>query len=396
MLSLAETVTISSPLMWAGFIVFVLIATAIDLNLGKRSITTRAAVTWTVVWVVMALGFGAGLWHYFGRVPAEAFLAGYLLEKSLSVDNLFVFVLVFAFFRTPRELQHRALVWGIIGAMVMRAVMIISGAALIQKFEWVEAIFGLFLVYTGIKMLSHDEEADPSDSFFVRFLQRRLPLVDGYRDEHFMVREVDPKTGKMRTLFTRLFLVLLVIEASDVIFAVDSVPAIFGVTKDPFIVFTSNIFAILGLRALYFAIASAIQRLQYLNYGLSLVLAFIGVKMLLPWIPPMLSFVGIETGLDPKNMHVPTWASLLTISTVITITVVISLMMPVPPAEDDVAVSAVNGEAAAPAVADTGGDPPADAGTGDEPAVVEAGGDPPVGEAPREEPPGGGEEGRAE
>lgn len=305
--ALAQT-TISSPMMWAGFVVFVLIATAIDLNLGRRSLTMRAAVTWCVVWIVAALVFCAGLWRWFGTSTAEEFLAGYLLEKSLSVDNLFVFVLIFGFFRTPPHLQHRALVWGIVGAMVLRAIMILSGAALIARFNWVMALFGAFLIYTGLKLLFADEDADPSESRAIQFLQRRLPLTDDYVGEQFTTR-VD---GKF--VFTRLFLVVMAIEVSDVIFAVDSVPAIFGVTQDPFVVFTSNIFAILGLRALFFAIAGAIQQLHYLNYGLSLVLSFIGVKMLLPFAPG-------------GGFHVSTGVSLAVICGVLGVTITLSLLV---------------------------------------------------------------------
>lgn len=299
--------TISSPLMWVGFVLFVLLATAVDLNLGRHSLTMRAALTWCVVWIVAALIFASGLWHFFGVTHAEEFLAGYLLEKSLSVDNLFVFVLIFGFFRTPPNLQHRALVWGIVGAMILRAIMILSGAALIARFNGVMVLFGAFLIYTGIKLLVADEDADPSESKLIQLMQRKLPLTDDYVGEHFATR-IDG-----RFLFTRLFLVVLAIEFSDVIFAVDSVPAIFGVTQDPFIVFTSNIFAILGLRALFFAIAGAIQQLHYLNYGLSVVLSFIGVKMILPFIP--------------GGPHVSTSVSLAVICVVLGVTIGLSLMV---------------------------------------------------------------------
>lgn len=318
-LSLAQIHTISNPWMWLGFVVFVLFATAVDLNLGHRAMTTRAALTWCAVWIVAALLFALGLWHYFGPTPAQEFLAGYVLEKSLSVDNLFVFVLIFSFFRTPPALQHRALVWGIVGAMVLRAAMILAGAALIKLFHPIMAVFGAFLIYTGIKLLFHDDEADPSDSWMIQLLQRKLPLTDDYRGEHFMVSE-----GGKR-VFTRLFLVVLAIEASDVIFAVDSVPAIFGVTTDPFIVFTSNIFAILGLRALFFAIAGAIQQLRYLNYGLSLILAFIGVKMILPFVPGVVQRLGGPVW-DEKAFHIDVKLSLLIICGVLAITIGLSLL----------------------------------------------------------------------
>jgi len=285
---------LTHPVMWGAFVVFVIVASAFDLLLYRRShgaLSTRAALVWSGIWIALALVFNVVVLYTMGREPAEEFLAGYLLEKSLSVDNLFVFVLVFAFFRTPPREQRRVLVWGIIGAMVLRAVMILLGAALIQRFHYTLVFFGVFLVYSGLKLVFHDQDDDPSKSRMIRFFQRVLPLTydvttdeDGneervlaYRGPHFWVIE----DGKR--VFTPLFLVLLVVEGSDVVFAVDSVPAIFGVTNDPFIVFTSNMFAILGLRALFFVIAAAIQRLRYLNIGLAIVLSFIGIKMLLPF-----------------------------------------------------------------------------------------------------------------
>ncbi len=325
--------SISNPWMWLAFVAFVLVATAIDLNLGKRSLGMRAALTWCAVWIVAALLFALGLWHWFGRNPAEEFLAGYLLEKSLSVDNLFVFVLIFGYFKTPVALQHRALVWGIVGAMIMRAVMILAGAALIHNFHWIMAFFGAFLIYTGIKLVFADDDADPSESWVIRLLQRKLPLSDAYHEEHFMVK-VDGKT-----VFTRLFLVVLAIEASDVVFAVDSVPAIFGVTQDPFIVFTSNIFAILGLRALFFAIAGAIQQLRYLNYGLSLVLAFIGVKMCLPFIPAVVAWAGGPQWSE-EAFKIDITTSLIVICGVLAVTIGLSLWRrphPVEEPEDEAA-----------------------------------------------------------
>jgi tellurite resistance protein TerC len=302
-------------MLWVGFVLFMLAAMAVDLGWGKRykSMTTRAALIWCAVWVAFALAFCAGLYVHpdFGPEKASEFFAGYLLEKSLSVDNLFVFVLIFAFFRTPPTLQHRALVWGIVGAMLLRAVMILAGAALVERFHFMMAFFGAFLVYSGVKLLWADEDDDVSQSKFVQFLQRKLPLTDDYVGESFTVQ----RDGKR--LFTRLFLVVAVIEGSDVIFAVDSIPAIFGVTTDPFIVFTSNMFAILGLRALFFAIASAIQKLRYLNYGLAGVLAFIGVKMLVPFGPGLLDQVGIDSGLTADDLHMNTLTSLGIIVTVL-------------------------------------------------------------------------------
>ena len=274
--------TISTPAVWAGFVLFVLLSMAVDLGLHRRSnrgMTTRAALLWTAAWIVMALAFCAGLWHLAGRTAAAEFLAGYLLEKSLSVDNLFVFVLVFAHFRTPAQQQHRVLVWGIVGAMILRAVMILLGAVFVHKFEPVLALFALILFWSGYKLLFEgDDDKDPSKGLIVRLARRTLPLVERYDGKHFFVVE----DGRRKC--TMLFLVLVVIEGSDVLFAVDSIPAIFGVTRDPFIVFTSNVFAILGLRAMFFVIAAAIQRLEYLNKGLAFVLCFIGLKLMLPFI----------------------------------------------------------------------------------------------------------------
>lgn len=326
--------SLSSPWWWVGFVVFMLVAMVIDLGItGHRTkaMTTRTALAWCAVWISTAIAFGLMLWKLYGLDLAEQFFTGYLIEYSLSVDNLFVFVLVFAYFKTPAHLQHRALVWGIIGAMVMRATMIIAGVSLIERFEWMMAVFGAFLLYTGIKMLFHDDDADPSKSRLVRFLQARLPLSEEYHGEKFMVWE-SPKptlidvgpdaapaesTGPQRRVFTRLFLVLLVIEFSDVIFAVDSIPAIFGVVAPgegrAFIVFASNMFAILGLRSLYFAIQGAMQRLQYLNYGLSIVLSFIGVKMLLPFLP------------WTKDFHMKSWHSLLVVGSILFVTIAFSL-----------------------------------------------------------------------
>ncbi len=337
-----------TPWHWAAFVGFMLLASAVDLGLGRRgkAMSTKSALMWCAVWISLALSFNGWL-AYHDLKKGEEFFQGYLLEYSLSVDNLFVFVLVFGYFKTPSHLQHRALVWGIIGAMVLRASMILVGAALIKQWQWVLVLFGLFLVYSGIKMLFHDDDEDPSQSKLVQFLQRRLPLADGYRGDKFMVWEpVDPavpaeKGGAVRFVFTRLFLVVLVIEVSDVIFAVDSVPAIFGVTKDPFVVFTSNMFAILGLRSLFFALSGAIQHLRYLNYGLSIVLCFIGLKMcaaegatliqaICGWIgrdlPAWLPTEVIDGKVVAQGYHMETWHSLAVICTLLTITVIISLV----------------------------------------------------------------------
>ena len=333
---------VSNPGLWIGFVIFMLVAMVVDLGVGKRNkaMSSRTALIWCGVWVTLALSFNVYLYFSFGLQQAEEFFAGYLLEYSLSVDNLFVFVLVFAYFRTPLKLQHRVLVWGIIGAMFLRATMILTGAALIAKFQWVMAIFGLFLVFTGFKLMFQDDDDDPTQSRAVQFLQKRLRLTEGYEGEAFWVY----RDGKR--YFTHLFLVLLVIEGSDVVFAVDSVPAIFGVTRDPFIVFTSNMFAILGLRSLFFAIAGAIQKLQYLNYGLSLVLSFIGLKMLGPFVPGAMTAVGIEHSLTAANFHLSTLTSLSVICTVLVATTILSLVASGADEETDAEGKTAEGETA--------------------------------------------------
>jgi tellurite resistance protein TerC len=354
-LPLVLAVTNFHPFLWVGFVVFLLCAMVLDLGLsgGGKAMTTKVALSWCALWVTLALIFNAGLLYYAGATHAEQFFAGYLLEYSLSVDNLFVFVLVFAFFRTPPELQHRALVWGIVGAIVLRASMILIGAELIKQWKGVLALFGIFLVYTAVTLLLHSDDDDPSEKWWVRLLERRLPLVDGYRGTSFIVKEAVPDAeGKSvaRWMFTRLFLVVLVIEASDVMFAVDSVPAIFGVSDPPpppFIVFTANMFAILGLRSLYFALSGAIQQLRYLNYGLSLVLGFIGVKMILAEGVGAVASVCERAGfarptwLPAHGLHVETSHSLIVIVGLLTVTVVLSVLFkPDPPPEDDLEDSA--------------------------------------------------------
>jgi tellurite resistance protein TerC len=331
--STALTETISNPLMWAGFVLFMLAAMVVDLGLGRRNkaMSVRAALIWCAVWVSLALAFNGWIYFAFGRTPAEEFFAGYLLEKSLSVDNLFVFALIFAYFRTPAELQHRALVWGIIGAMVLRAAMILAGAALITT--WTLVLFGGFLILTGVKLLFTQEDDDISKSRLVKFLRNHLRIIEGYRGDKFWVVE----NGQRH--FTYLFLTVVVVEFSDVAFAVDSIPAIFGVTTDPFIVFTSNMFAILGLRALYFAIAAAIQKLQFLNYGLAIVLSFIGFKMILGYAHDVLKGKEIASlaGLIPVEwLKIDTRTSLGVICGVLVLTAVLSVVFrPAPQSESE-------------------------------------------------------------
>ena len=269
--------------LWVLFNLFVLLMLALDLGVFHRKaheVRLREALIWTAVWAALAVLFNLGVWHFAGSQKALEFLTGYLIEKSLSVDNVFVFALIFSYFAVPARVQHKVLFWGILGALAMRAVMIAVGAALITKFTWVIYVFGLFLIVTGIKMIvKREEEIHPERNPVVRVFKRWIPVTADYREDRFFVREGG------RLWATPLFLVLLVVEMSDLVFAVDSIPAIFAVTSDPFIVYTSNVFAILGLRSLYFALAGIMNRFHYLKIGLGVVLAFVGVKMMLAHTP---------------------------------------------------------------------------------------------------------------
>ncbi len=284
-------ISIGEPWMWASFIGFVLVMLALDLFVFGGSkvhkVSVKEALSWSLVWVSLALLFNAGLWWYLsGTVGAEIadrkaleFFTGYLIEKSLSVDNVFVFLLIFTAFNVPAEFQRRVLVYGVLGALLMRAVMILAGAWVVQEFSWVLYLFGAFLLVTGVRMLFvAEEEPDMTKNPVLRIARKYLRVSDEHHGEKFVVK----KDGIR--YFTPLFLVLILVEISDVVFAVDSIPAIFAITTDPFIVFTSNIFAIMGLRALYFLLADMADRFHLLQYGLALVLAFIGTKMLImPW-----------------------------------------------------------------------------------------------------------------
>ena len=270
--------TIGTPWMWIGFLAFVLAMLALDLGVFQRkahTVSLREAGLWSAVWVSLALAFNGLIWQSFGAERGVEFLTGYLIEKALSIDNIFVFVLIFGAFGVPEAYQHRVLFWGILGALVMRAIFVALGAALLAKFHWVLYLFGGFLLITGLKMLLLRNAAfDPRDNPVFKLFRRFVPAVDSYHGPAFTV----VKEG--RRYATPLLLVLVAVELTDVIFAVDSVPAIFAVTKDPFIVFTSNIFAILGLRSLYFLLAGVVDRFHHLKVGLSLVLVFVGLKML--------------------------------------------------------------------------------------------------------------------
>jgi len=284
---------------WIGFNVVVLAILALDLGvLHRRSekVSLKEAATWSAVWVALSLCFAFAIWRTMGEEKGLEFLTGYLIEYALSVDNIFVFVLIFTYFKVPENYQHRVLFWGIIGALLLRGVMIVAGSALVTRFSWTLYIFGAFLVFTGVRMaLQKDEDAyNPERDPVLRLSRRLLPVTADYRGDKFFVHEPDA-TGKMRYAATPLFIVLLIVDTTDVIFATDSIPAIFAVTRDPFIVYTSNICAVLGLRALYFLLASVVDKFVYLKLGLSLVLIFIGGKMLLePFIHiPIVGSLGV-------------------------------------------------------------------------------------------------------
>ena len=269
---------------WILFYILVFIMLIIDLKSfgkkGQHEVSVTEALKMTAVWIGVSLIFCAGIYFFY---PVEAhekameFLAGYLIEKSLSMDNLFVFLMLFSFFGIERKYQHEVLFWGIFGALVLRSIFIFAGAAMVARFEWILAIFGVFLIYTGIKMFGHNdgEQVDPSKNIFVKIFKKFFPVTDQMHDDHFFIIE----NGKR--LATPLFIALLVIETTDVAFSVDSIPAVYSVSRDPFIVLTSNIFAILGLRALYFALAAVAKYFTYLKYGLGIILSFVGLKMLL-------------------------------------------------------------------------------------------------------------------
>ena len=264
---------------WIGFNLFVLAVLALDLGVfHKKSepVSLKNALGWSAVWITLALAFCVLVYFWHGKQPALEFLTGYLIEQSLSVDNLFVFLVLFQFFKVPAEYQHKVLFWGIIGALVMRLAFILAGVALINRFHWIIYVFGAFLIYTGFKLAFQDEaEVDPEHNPALKLVRRYLPMTATYEgDRFFLMRE-----GKRWA--TPLFAVLIVVETTDLLFAVDSIPAILAITRDAFIVYTSNVFAILGLRSMYFALAGLLDYFEYLNYGLSAILVFVGTKMLL-------------------------------------------------------------------------------------------------------------------
>lgn len=269
---------------WTGFNALILLLLALDLGVFNRkahAVSVREALAWSGVWISLAVGFGWWVGQWMGRQAMLEFYTGYLVEQALSVDNLFVFIMIFGYFRIAPALQHRVLFWGILGALVMRGLMIGAGAVLIARFHWIIYVFGAFLVYTGFKMAFGAETAiTPETNPVIRAVRRLFPLTTKFHGEKFFIRARLGGRKKAQLVATPLFLVLALVETTDVVFAVDSIPAVFGVTRDPFLVYTSNVFAILGLRSMYFVLSGVIQKFYLLKYGLSLVLAFVGVKML--------------------------------------------------------------------------------------------------------------------
>lgn len=262
---------------WIGFNVFVLFMLALDLGVFNRKaheITIKEALIWTAVWISLAMCFNVIIYYWQGEVKALEFLAGYVIEKALSVDNIFVFVLIFSYFKTPTIHQHKILFWGIIGALIMRAAFIFAGVALLEKFHWTIYVFGAILIYTGYKMLTKKEKViEPEKNPLIKIIRKIIPVTNEYHGGDFFMKQ----NGKL--FATPLFLVLILIEVTDLIFAADSIPAILAITQDHFIVYTSNVFAILGLRSLYFALAGMMDKFQYLSKGLALILIFVGLKM---------------------------------------------------------------------------------------------------------------------
>ena len=302
--------------LWVGFNLFVLAMLALDLGVFHRkshAVSGKEALTWSLVWISLSLVFNVIIYFFWDRMmpqssytnmeAALAFFTGYLIEKSLSVDNIFVFILIFSFFGVPAAYQHRVLFWGILGALLMRGALIAVGAALLEQFHWIIYLFGAFLIFTGIRMARHqEEEIHPDQNPVVKLFRKIMPVTENFEKDKFFIR----RAGKI--VATPLFLILLIVESTDLVFAVDSIPAIFAVTREPFIVYTSNVFAILGLRALYFLLANVMDKFQYLKLGLSAVLTFIGIKMVIV-----------------DLYHIPVGLSLAIVASILTIAVLASL-----------------------------------------------------------------------
>ncbi|WP_133272083.1 TerC family protein [Hymenobacter radiodurans] len=306
----------NTPAFWVGFNVFVLAMLMLDLLVFNRKahvVKMREALGWSAFWIALSLTFNYLVYRTMGKQAGLEFLTGYLIEKSLSVDNLFVFLLIFSYFKVPQQYQHKILFWGIIGALVLRAVFILVGAALLAKFHFLLYVLGAFLIYTGIKMATSgsEPEIDPDNNPVVKFLSRYMPITSKIEDGRFFVR-------KENLLFaTPLFVVLVMVETTDVVFAADSIPAILAVSRDTFIVYTSNVFALLGLRALYFALEGLMRLFHYLHYGLSLILIFIGFKLLIT-----------------DYLHIPMAISLGVVGFILVISVILSLVLPKKEKED--------------------------------------------------------------
>jgi len=296
-------------LMWIGFNIFVLAMLALDLGVFHRKaheVKIKEALLWSAVWIALALAFNVGVYFWRGQETALEFLTGYLLEKALSVDNIFVFIMIFAYFRVPALYQHKVLFWGILGALVMRAIFIAAGVALLQHFHWVIYIFGAFLILTGVKLaMQQDKEVHPEKNPVLKLFRRLMPVMKNYKGAKFLIK----RNG--RRYATPLLLVLVMVETTDLVFALDSIPAILAITRDTFIVYTSNVFAILGLRALYFALAGIMQMFHYLSYGLAAILVFVGVKMMI------MDFYKLPIGI-----------SLGVVAGILTISVIASLLHP--------------------------------------------------------------------
>jgi tellurite resistance protein TerC len=300
---------IENSWLWIGFNLFVLFMLSLDLGVFHRKkhvVKLKEAFIWTGVWICLAMIFNAAIWYFYGEKKAIEFLSAYLLEKSLSIDNIFIFSLIFTYFSVPPKFQHKVLFWGIFGALLMRIIFIFAGLQLIHRFHWVFYLFGAFLIYTGIKMLIQvEKELQPDKNFFLKLIKRFFLVSDQFHEDQFFVK----LNGK--TMITRLFLVLLLIEVTDLIFAVDSIPAVLAISNDYFIVYTSNVFAILGLRSLYFALAGMNEYFRYLKFGLSAILIFVGVKMCLVDI-----------------FKIPVEVSLLSIVSILVLSILLSKFLP--------------------------------------------------------------------
>lgn len=304
-------VSVGSPVMWIGFFVFIVIMLAIDLGVFHRDsheLKFKEAMSWTIVWASLAGLFSLLVYEMFGAAHALEFVTGYMIEWALSIDNIFIFIVIFSYFSVPKHLQHRVLFWGIIGAVVMRGIFVFAGAALLARFHWLIYVFGAMLIFTSVRLFVQEEtDIHPEKNAVVRFFKKFVPVVAQFHGSHFLIKEGG------RWVATPLMVVLLVVETTDVIFALDSIPAIFAITKDPFIILTSNIFAILGLRSLYFLLSGVMNKFHYLRIGLALVLAFVGTKMLLS-----------------HYYNVPIVLSLSIVATLIGGSIIASLVLPNP------------------------------------------------------------------